>query len=498
MAALASLLRSRAYLPHPSGDVRWALGMRRMVHGSAACLTTPLRWTNPNPASPFAVTTARGFLPQQDPLATLPPKFDALNQLLEQMPVELPNGKPGLLAKGELGDAVMRELPLYDMDGVHDPELLMALFRDYTFLASAYLLEPCDILYRETGEYGLGRPVLPKHIAMPLEAVAARIGAKPFMEYAQSYALYNFRRLNPDLPHTVDNLKPIRLFAGSDSEAGFILVHIAMVAHSGRLVDNALRALQSVEKADQAQFQTAMRGYRDAMRDILDVMETMWQHSRTSEYLVFRTFIMGSKNQPMFPNGITFEGTPPESNPRFYRGESGANDSIVPTTDNLLQLTSRMPSNPLTQTLRDFRSYRPQNHRAFVSFVEQTAKQLNVRAFAFNDAESNALYLENLDLVRGFRHKHWLFTKEYIIKYSNHPVATGGSPIVTWLPNQLNAVLEAIDEAAGHLDLAKLPTERRAEIEGIIARAATQRRVLVREVEELKQKFPGQDHLASA
>ncbi|KAJ1980019.1 hypothetical protein H4R34_002614 [Dimargaris verticillata] len=174
------------------------------------------------------------------------------------MPVALPNGQPGLLAKGELGNAVKRELPLYDMDGVHDPELLMALFRDYTFLASAYLLEPCDILYRQT-----------------------------------------------------------------------------------------------------------------------------------------------------------------------------------------------------------------------------------------------ALYLENLDLVRGFRHKHWLFTKEYIIKYSNHPVATGGSPIVTWLPNQLNAVLEAIDEAAGHLDLTKLPTERRTEIEGIITRAATQRRVLAREVEELKQKFPNQDHLAS-
>jgi hypothetical protein len=35
------------------------------------------------------------------------------------------------------------------------------------------------------------------------------------------------------------------------------------------------------------------------------------------------------------------------------------------------------------------------------------------------------LYLALLDQVREFRNRHWLFTKEYIIKYTSHPVATG-------------------------------------------------------------------------
>ena len=39
-------------------------------------------------------------------------------------------------------------------------------------------------------------------------------------------------------------------------------------------------------------------------------------------------------------------------------------------------------------------------------------------------------------------HRHWLFAREYIIKRSSHPTATGGSPIVTWLPNQLFAVMD--------------------------------------------------------
>jgi indoleamine 2,3-dioxygenase len=64
----------------------------------------------------------------------------------------------------------------------------IALFRDYTFAASAYLLEPCDILYRSRNDYGLGRKVLPANIAIPLTKVSQKIHSQPFMEYALSYA----------------------------------------------------------------------------------------------------------------------------------------------------------------------------------------------------------------------------------------------------------------------------------------------------------------------
>jgi indoleamine 2,3-dioxygenase len=62
------------------------------------------------------------------------------------------------------------------------PLSFVALFRDYSFAASAYLLEPCDVLYRQRKEYGLGRKVLPMNIAVPLNKVAQKIHSKPFME----------------------------------------------------------------------------------------------------------------------------------------------------------------------------------------------------------------------------------------------------------------------------------------------------------------------------
>lgn len=66
--------------------------------------------------------------------------------------------------------------------------------------------------------------------------------------------------------------------------------------------------------------------------------------------------------------------------------------------------------------------------------------------------ESRALWIKVLDQVRDFRWRHWCFAREYILKRTSHPTATGGSPIVTWLPNQLAAVMDEmvhVYEAAG-------------------------------------------------
>ena len=124
----------------------------------------------------------------------------------------------------------------------------------------------------------------------------------------------------------------------------------------------------------------------------------------------------------------------------FIRGESGANDSMIPLLDGLLQIP--MPQNALTDILKDFRSYRPKPHREFLAYVYRRAEELNVRDYCCGDVETTVLYLRLLEHVRSFRWRHWLFAREYILRRSSHPTASGGSPIVTWLPNQLFAVMD--------------------------------------------------------
>lgn len=123
----------------------------------------------------FMVSTTRGFLPRMDPIVDLPPEFDPLESILQKMPIKTKSGAPGLLAEGKLGDAVADLPDLTEHVDKYKKSLPMinALYRDYSFLASAYLLEPCHQRFIKDEPYGLGRQVLPANIARPIARCAA-------------------------------------------------------------------------------------------------------------------------------------------------------------------------------------------------------------------------------------------------------------------------------------------------------------------------------------
>ncbi|KAH9818562.1 Indoleamine 2,3-dioxygenase [Teratosphaeria destructans] len=397
-------------------------------------------------------------MPSKLPIVDLPSAFSAMAKLADEMPIQKLDGLPGLLATYQLGPRIDRgDLPdltaeidnLTTVNGEPDLHLVSAIFRDYSFLASAYLLEPCWEEWEKTGKgYGLGRQVLPRCLAGPLVKTAKMLEIPPFMAYAAAYSLYNYRFADHSIGYDdYNNLRLIRAFErGLDpksSEAGFILTHVDMVKHSGSLVKGAVDLLKATESSNHASAVDALDVLLESMTVIEASMETMWAHSKPKEYLNYRTFIFGITNQTMFPNGVVYEGEN-EGRPMNFRGESGANDAMIPLLDSLLQI--QMPPNPLTTILKDFRNYRPKPHRDFLAAVRQEAEDLGVRTFACKDLDTRVRYLRLLNHVRSFRWRHWMFTREYIIKYSSHPTATGGSPIILWLPNQLFAVMDMMVE----------------------------------------------------
>lgn len=150
--------------------------------GSMGPLSPPTTFnvlTDPKPEDTslpaFMVSTTRGFLPRGEPVVTLPSEFDVLESILTRMPIKTAAGEAGLLAHGLLGETVEKELP--DLTGAVDKyrdnlPLQNALYRDYSFLASAYLLEPCHLRHMKGESYGLGRQTLPKNIALPISRCA--------------------------------------------------------------------------------------------------------------------------------------------------------------------------------------------------------------------------------------------------------------------------------------------------------------------------------------
>lgn len=325
------------------------------------------------------------------------------------------------------------------------------------------------------------------------------------MEYAGSYALYNYRLEDPSKGLEYDNIRLIRAFEhGLDptsSEAGFVLVHIDMVRNSGPLVAATVRCLEEASKTSSGlgsieqrrSFNEGLSDIVTAMKKINAVMETMWGKSRPRDYTSFRTFIFGITAQSMFPNGVVYEGLY-DNKPMSFRGESGANDSMVPLMDNFLQLP--MPDTPLTAILNDFREYRPSNHKAFLQYVKGRSADLDLKAYALGYKgepesdeheellrESRSLWIQILNEVRDFRWRHWCFAREYILKQTSHPTATGGSPIVTWLPNQLEAVLKEMVDVHERTK-AKHKNGLGSVAEGIMEAALRQRDTLRKEVDK--------------
>ena len=96
------------------------------------------------------------------------------------------------------------------------------------------------------------------------------------MEYAGSYALFNYALKDPKRGLEYDNLRLIRAFENgldpTSSEAGFVLVHVAMVRHSGALVSATMDALSACELHDREAFNTSLTGVIDSLKKVNNVM----------------------------------------------------------------------------------------------------------------------------------------------------------------------------------------------------------------------------------
>jgi indoleamine 2,3-dioxygenase len=101
-------------------------------------------------------------------------------------------------------------------------------------------------------------------------------GFQPFMEYAGSYALFNYRLEDPERGLEYSNLRLIRAFEHgldqSSSEAGFVLVHVAMVRQSGKLVSGALESLEACSTRNREHFNAGLMNVVHALKKVNAVM----------------------------------------------------------------------------------------------------------------------------------------------------------------------------------------------------------------------------------
>jgi indoleamine 2,3-dioxygenase len=109
------------------------------------------------------------------------------------------------------------------------------------------------------------------------------------------------------------------------------------------------------------------------------------------------------------------------------------------------------------------RNYRPFAHQDYVNGLARQSKEFDVKGYAMADSYSSFLYLKAMHNTFGFRAMHWSMVKKYIIDNIKYAKATGGTPITTWLPNQMGACLEQCQAIMKKVKPDELPAEVREE-----------------------------------
>ena len=394
----------------------------------------------------FEVNHLNGFLPKKSPLAVLPERYSELQVLIDEMPIKKANGQGGLLSiEGAIEDAVKKLKNYKDLVKNEDDIFInQALFRAYAFLTSAYLLAPSHFSFQKTKKYGRAHRLLPSQLSEPFVLVSEKLDVYPFIDYHYAYSLGNYVKIDNSKGYEWENLAMAAKFSGMDDERGFIMLHVDINQHSPQLVGSIL---DFIESKDNSGVNQSLNNCLSSMKSINERRQIMWQASRWKHYNDFRVFIMGIKgNDEIFGDGVIYEGISEE--PVQYRGQTGAQDNIIPTADIFTGVIDYYPSNDLTKYLLDLRSYRPKCIQNFLSDLKDEMKENRL----FNsikkseNEEGLCLLIQILDEIYYFRNGHWQFVQKYIMANTKYAKATGGTPIISWIPNQITAVLNYMSD----------------------------------------------------
>ncbi|MGJ0515991.1 MAG: hypothetical protein ACR65O_09640 [Methylomicrobium sp.] len=351
----------------------------------------------------------RGFLPEQDPLDAFP--ADSPYKRLDQLGRDLPS-----LLHDSRFRSYARTLEIPHWQGGADRENLPALRLYYVrlgFLASAYINQVGEEVCHE----------LPANIAVPLAEACKLLERPPILSY-DGYALYNWRRFEPDGPIALGNIDTLQNFVHLYDEHWFILVHVEIEAIASGILAAIARIDTALKTVPEADIGADLWKIAEAIGRQVKVLKRIPEKMDPKLYYkTFRPYIR-------FFERVVYEGVAQDA--IDFRGETGAQSSIVPVLIAFLKIPHQ--SSILTEHLDGMRRYMPKRHR---HYIEQAAAMPSVKRIEYREP-FNAI----LDNLIEFRKVHYGWANEYIHKRVKDPRGTGGTPYMQWL-NQMILETEA-------------------------------------------------------
>ena len=355
----------------------------------------------------------QGFLPQKVPSKSYSVQSESCDRIQE-----IASNLPKLLLTGKVQSAINKlspkDLSIDDLLINQASQDLKLAMSHLSFIAHAYI-------------WGDNKPneSIPSVLANPWVKVANNQGRPPILSYA-SYCLDNWFLIEPDDAISLENVGLINNFLGGVDEDWFVTIHVCIEnAAADAMAACAEIAMLETDSPESKTIELLKR-IVISMQKVNEIFARMPE--KCDPYIYYhrvRPFIFGTKDNPDLKNGLIYKGEF-QNRPQFFRGETGAQSSIIPSLDGALQITHT--KDHLRHYLNEMRDYMPPKHREFMEVLEKNSQ---VKKIINGSNKLTSLYNDCLEEIRAFRAMHLEYAGTYIFKQAQikNPFGRGGSTI---------------------------------------------------------------------
>ncbi|MGB0711089.1 MAG: tryptophan 2,3-dioxygenase [Gammaproteobacteria bacterium] len=353
------------------------------------------------------------FLPSKDPLIKYKTTSKSLN-LISEISEQLPK----LLLTGSVQNTINKlknnDLSVDKVIANNDLREIRLAMVHISFIAHSFI-------------WGSETPskILPEVIAKPWVKLSKILGRPPILSYA-SYCLDNWYRLNKKDDICLENVGLHTNFLGGVDEDWFVTIHVCIEDAAGDAIKAATKLAKLNEKHSVKDFSIHLRAIIKSLRKVNAIFSRMPE--KCDPYVYYhrvRPFIFGTKDNPDLRKGLIYQSQF-DNKPQFFRGETGAQSSIMPFLDGALGIYHTQDH--LRHYLNEMRDYMPPEHRSAIEHVENIS---NAKALIHESKKLINEYNKCLEEIRIFRAQHLEFAATYIHKQSQikNPFGRGGSTI---------------------------------------------------------------------
>ena len=352
------------------------------------------------------------FLPKKDPLT----KYKSSSKSLDRI-FDIANQLPKLLLTGRVQQTIdnlkVNDLSLKSLIKNNDIREIKLAMVHLSFISHAYI-------------WGSKTPskILPEVVAKPWVNLSSILGRPPILSYA-SYCLDNWYRINPKEEISLENVGLITNFLGGVDEDWFVTIHVC-IENAAKDAITAACEISELKSNKDKKLEYGLKRIIKSLREVNNIFSRMPE--KCDPYVYYhrvRPFIFGTKDNPDLKKGLIYQNEF-DNKPQFFRGETGAQSSIMPLLDGALGIYHT--KDHLRHYLNEMRDYMPPEHRVMIEQVEGIS---NAKTIIDGSKNLTNNYNKCLEEIRKFRALHLEFAASYIHKQSQikNPFGTGGSTI---------------------------------------------------------------------